>query len=256
MPTPDAPTLATLLENAKPEMLEQPERELKTPWVGRERAVELGLTVCREFSALGDLPEQTLLPQVVAAVRAAHGRVSDRAYVFYAADLHAESPWVSADDTRQAQLSALCRSHDDLLFGFLWAMYRNQPEVSAELTAIRKGSGRRDDAEDVLREVELFRTHWAELQGKCPVTTESLAEAEAHANEAIRLLDRGVGSAKGSPRDLKRRAYTLWERDYMHVVRTGRYLAGSDPAAERRFPGIHSAAAPAKAKAPTEPTAG
>ena len=59
--------------------------------------------------------------------------------------------------------------------------------------------------------------------------------------EILTFLGRGGTPlhSVGSPGDLRWRAYTAWEKDYNHLIHTGRYLRYEEPGIEQRFPGAY-----------------
>src|SRR5262245_51310300 len=71
-----------------------------------------------------------------------------------------------------------------------------------------------------------------------PITEEDLTTAEAEATELLQILDGSDNPEAGSPRDLRRRAYTVWHRGYSEIFHLGRYLSRHDPEAARKFPAI------------------
>ncbi|MDI1481429.1 hypothetical protein [Polyangium sp. y55x31] len=235
---PQVTKMNELFETRRPALLSLPEDILLRPRISRERAARLTGILRREFEPL--LP---LLPSELSASRASE-RAADFAalepnqLVFYAADLAVETPWTSDQKARRSELVAKVRSHDETLFGWAKPAFRAHKEASAILADIQRGRGIRDDADDTLRLVSLFRSHWAAVNGKTPITQAELETAEAEATELLQILDGGDDPPKGSPRDLRRRAYTAWHRSYAEIFHLGRYLSRHDPAALQRFPAI------------------
>jgi hypothetical protein len=84
----------------------------------------------------------------------------------------------------------------------------------------------------------VFRTNWDSVKDSTLVTEEYLAKAEADATELLKILDEAEDPPKGSPRDLRRRAYSVWHRSYTELYEVGRYLLRHDPDATQKFPGI------------------
>ncbi|MBK9258337.1 MAG: hypothetical protein IPM54_00700 [Polyangiaceae bacterium] len=121
-----------------------------------------------------------------------------------------------------------------------WAApaFKNNAKATEILADIRRGRGIRDDADDTLRLVALFRDNWDSVQGKTPITIEYLAKADEDATALLLLVDGGSEDIKGSPRDLRRRAYTQWHRAYTELFHVGRYLTRNDPEAHAQFSAI------------------
>lgn len=83
------------------------------------------------------------------------------------------------------------------------------------------------------------------------MTLDSLREAETEATELLGILDAAQEETHGSPRDLRRRAYTRWLGSYSEIFHLGRYLQRGDPEAARRFLAISAERGEAE-EAPSE----
>jgi hypothetical protein len=57
-----------------------------------------------------------------------------------------------------------------------------------------------------------------------PITKADLDKAAADATELLQIVDASDEAVTGSPRDLRRRAYTAWRRGYTEIFHPGRYL--------------------------------
>jgi hypothetical protein len=227
-----------LFAAAKADLLAIPAEALLRPRLPRERVVHLTDVIRREFEPLlPRLADELSVPRA-AERRADYEALEARALVYFAADLAVEEPWTPAQKARRAELAARVREHDEALSGWAIPLFRKDPDASAIVADILRGKGIRDDAEDTLRLAALFRSRWAEVAGKTPVAEAQLAEAESEAGELIRILDTIESEGLGSPRDLRRRAFTFWFQPYMEIFLLGRYLLRGDVAAAERFPGI------------------
>jgi hypothetical protein len=194
--------------------------------------------VRREFLPLLGMLDTELSPARAAERKADYEALEVSLLVFYAADLAVESRWTSSQKARRKELAAKVRDHDATLSSAAKRAYRNNKEVMRILADIFRGSGNRDDADDTVRLVGVFRDNWASVDGKTLVTKEYLAQAEADATELLKILDDADDPPKGSPRDLRRRAYSVWQRVYTELFHLGRYLSRHDPEAAQKFPGI------------------
>ena len=227
-----------LFAAAKTELLAIPPGALLRPRMPRERVLDLTQVMRREFAPLVPHLAAELSPARAAERLADYDALELRSLVYCAADLAVEEPWSPAQRARRAELVARVHEHDEVLSGWAVPLFRKDPEASATLADILRGGGTRDDAEDTLRLVDLFRSRWDEVGGRTPVTEHQLAEAEADAAELIRILDAIEGEGLGSPRDLRRRAFTYWFQPYSEVFLLGRYLLRHDLVAAERFPGL------------------
>ncbi|HSN99152.1 MAG TPA: hypothetical protein VLS89_12745 [Candidatus Nanopelagicales bacterium] len=249
---PSTKRMHDLFSTSKPELLALPDGSLERPRIARERAMQLTTILRGEFEPL--LPRLPALfqPDVAAARAADYQALEPRALVFYAADLAAESPWTSDQKASRAELVVKVREHDDALSQWAVPLFRKDPVASQEVADILRGRGIRDDAEDTVRLVALFRRHWANVKGKTPITAAYLEEAERDATALVAILDEAEGVTTGSPKDLRRRAYSWWAEAYQEIFDLGRYLLRADPAAAERLPAI-SAERSAPEKSPAEP---
>lgn len=229
-----------LLDNARATLLALSEDTLAQPRVDRWAALELSQGVTAAFARYAAAASTEFTPERAASIMEAAGTLVGRARVYEAADDHAESPVSEPERERRVELAKRNRGNDRYLFKWLWALFEGEQELQAQLEDIRHGRGKRDDAQDVLREVELFRQHWARAAGRTPVSVADLEAAEQSAREQLRLLEEQSLEHEGSPLDLRRRAYTHWHQAYDLVIRAGRYLAWQDPDAEKLFPGLHA----------------
>jgi hypothetical protein len=227
-----------LFAGAKGDLLAIPAETLLRPRLPREGVVELTEVIRREFAPLLSQLAGELSEARAAARRADYDALEARARIYFAADLAVEEPWTPAQKARRAELVARVREHDETLSGWAVPLFRKDQEASALVADILRGKGIRDDAEDTLRLSALFRSRWGEVAGKTPVAEAQLAEAESEAAELIRILDTLESEGLGSPRDLRRRAFTYWFQPYTELFLLGRYLLRHDVAAAERFPGI------------------
>lgn len=97
-------------------------------------------------------------------------------------------------------------------------------------------AGRRDDAEDVLRLVALYRENWDQVKELQKAVTEArLEQAVADATKQLDNLRNGVPNPA---RRLAEAAYSLWYADYNALMQLGRCLTWRDGESLERFPGI------------------
>lgn len=224
-----------LFTAAKSALLALPSEILVRPRIPRERATQLTTVLRREFLPLLPRLADELTKARVAERKADFEALEPNALIFYAADLAVEVPWTSEQKARRAYLVKKVREHDDTLSGWAVPLFKGDKTLRTLVTDILRGRGIRDDADDTVRWVALFRKEWAHAKGKTPVTLEYLHEAEGEATEMLGILDSAEEETPGSPRDLRRRAYTQWLTTYSEIFQLGRYLLRGDPEAARRF---------------------
>lgn len=247
---PEPQKIQALFEAAKPTLLALPQTLLVRPRVTRERALQLTTPLLEAFSPL--LPALTVeLSAARAAEREADFKsLETHALVYYAAELAVEVPWTSEQKAQRTLLVQQVKAHDDELSAWAVPAFKHNAQASETLADIRRGRGIRDDAEDTVRLVGLYRENWASVQGTIPITTQYLEKADADATALLLLLDGDGEDTTGSPRDLRRRAYTQWQRAYHELLHLGRYLTRNDANANAKFLAISTVRT---APAPTSP---
>lgn len=241
-------------------MLALPKDKLHKPRVGRTRAKDLTKIVLTNFAAMLVLVERTFQEWKIEQIRQAYEGLERRANVYFASALDAQNPWTAEQKKRHQELNRTNREHDECLFTWAWAHFKKNSTLKPILIDIRKGHGCLDDAEDIVREVRIFRDNLEALENRTPVTIEYLNQAERDTTEQIELIGLRDEDHTGSPLDMRRRAYTAWETDYNRLVRDGRYLGEDVPDIDSLFPKIsaeHGATSdpePVTEPTPTETT--
>jgi hypothetical protein len=236
---PTEPTkMHALFAAAKSELLAMDESKLQRPRVFGERATQLTAALVKEVQPLVARFAEELAPARVAQRSADLAAVTPNAQIFYAADLAVEDPWTSEQKARRDELVKKVREHDETLSAWAVPLFKNDPKARDIVASIVRGRGIRDDANDTVRWVSLFKDRWSEVEGKTPVTLATLDVAEAEATELLAILDASGDESKGSPRDLRRRAFTRWANGYNELADVARYLLRADPEAVARIPAI------------------
>lgn len=92
----------------------------------------------------------------LAGARPEHVVGVSRAWVYYGTDLRAEEIRSNKARKERLKLAKTVAGHDRLI-GWAWPLFGSDPEDAETLRDISRGTGRRDDAEDVLRLVDLYR---------------------------------------------------------------------------------------------------
>ena len=229
--------LDTLLESGKAELEALDPSTHVRRVVSRERALELTAIVLRSFAGIVEQIDVELSPVRAKQRKLELARLDARVWLFYAADLAAQESHSNARRTERLELAERVREHDRFLFKWAMPLFGDDPELGATLRDISPGTGARDDAEDVLRLVALYRGQWTDAKGKTVVTQALLDAASADATAQLDLLRL---AASNPVRTLADAAYTLWYHDYQTLVHLGRYLSSADADSRARFPGVRS----------------
>ena len=116
---------------------------------------------------------------------------------------------------------------------------------------IRGGRGRKDDAEDVLRLILMFRENWKTASKHFPYSEKELETFAAEASEQLQLLQ--VADARINQLNYHR-AYTLWSRCYKELMLAGRYVLRNAADRDERFPNISSGRRPSSVQTPERPS--
>ncbi|MCG8420628.1 MAG: hypothetical protein MJE77_22135 [Proteobacteria bacterium] len=228
----DEKRLNEILERHRPKLLAMDSSTLVHPRTNRVRALALTSTLVENFRPIA-------LEDELSAARARQSQnqldgLEERALAYFAADLACEESG-SGEQSRRSKLSTRAAEHNRYLLKWAWPLFGDERDRVILLSDIQHGTGFQDDAEDVLRLVELFRSLWQEAAGKTPVTLKFLDQAEANATELVTLLD---AKANDKKRELAWRAYTAWSNDYSDLMKLGRYLLRHTRGVEDMFPGI------------------
>ncbi len=235
------------MEAAKAELLAIPDGQVRRSSISGARATELTNALVTTFTPHSGRLSDELSPERVASVEKDFAVVSSWCEDFVAADLLSEFPWSTEKRKRRQELALALREHDRVLTDWATVLLAGNPDAAKKIAVIRPGSGVRDDARDVSQWVELYQGHWPLADGKLPYSPEQLEAAGKLAMEQLQLLE-ATDEKKGSPGDLRNRAFTRWASVYESVARVGRYMSDSDDTA---IPGISSKRRPERATEPT-----
>jgi len=232
----DERRMSEVLEQSREELLELPEDSLVRANVQRGEAVVLTRTTVASFAVIEPMLDDELSPARAARRRAQARGLTDRALAFFAADLAREENRNLSED-QVVELSERVAGHDKYLLKWAWPLFGDDDRMAETLADIQRGRGIQDDAEDVIRLVELFRARWDQADGQTPVTLEYLTRAETDATALITLLEAGT---RDKQRELARRAFNAWRNDYRDIMLLGRYLLQDQDNAAEMFPGIRA----------------
>lgn len=239
--------LDELLEEATPELKALEKSSLVRRLASRERVLDLTDILLTNWMPLAPSMVTELSPERVEQRKAEAARLDTRAWVFYAADLAAEEGGVKA----RIVLAKANKAHDRFLSKWAWPFFGDDPEHAATLRDIARGSGLRDDAEDVLRLATLFRNNpWTEIDDN----GKKLDKAYIHkaGADAAKQLNYLRNRAANPARKLADAAYSLWFADYDEIMQLGRYLTRRQPDSIERFPGVRELPSGGGGAAPAE----
>jgi hypothetical protein len=228
--------LEKLLQTATPELEGfDPALQVRR-LVSRQRALELDELLLGSWAPLVDWIEEELSPARAEQRKTELKRLDTRGWVFYAADLAADEIHSNINRKQRRELAKVVGGHDRFLFKWATPFFGDDPEHAETLRDISRGTGLRDDAEDVLRLVALFHANWAQVKDQQTVVTEAyLEQAAADAAKQLDLLRNGLANPA---RKLADAAYSLWYFDYVELMHLGRYLTRRDADSTLRFPGV------------------
>jgi hypothetical protein len=233
---PERRRMTAVLEAFRAELEAIPRERFVTINVLRDRVMELTETTLSSFQTYAPALEARLSPADATQRRAELDRLPLRAQAYYAADLLAEEAYADERGNQRRKLFERVAEHDRTLMKWARPLFGDDAELALLLDTIQRGTGHQDSADDVIRLVGVFRSHWSEAAGQTPITEGYLDEAEADATQMLEAL------SKGKPRearDLARRAYTAWHTDYQEIMLLGRYLARHETDTAARFPGVY-----------------
>lgn len=234
--------LDVLLDSAMPEIQAlDPEHYIRRA-VSRPRVLELTNILLMSWATLVDAIDQELSPLLAKQRKLELGRLDARAWTFYKADLAAEELHANVVRTQRRALARAVAEHDRFLLKWATPLFGDDPVHAETLRDIARGTGARDDAEDVLRLAALFRSNWDKIEALQQIVTRSyLDHAVADATRQLDVLRNGMTNPA---RKLADAAYSLWYRDYYELMHLGRYLCRGELDANSRFPGVREAMAP------------
>lgn len=224
-------------------------KTLVRPHVGREDVLNLTTHVKESFVGIETLLTDIFSKDHEAKIRDAYARVDDAALGYYQAEIEWESSLVLPVGVDFKKHFGMVREDDKKLFDWAVGPFRENEAAQAVLADIRSGTGRRDDAEDVVRLVGLYRQYGVRTSD---ITDAYLDAAEERATAQINYLRSSNPDTTGSFADIRRRAYTHWVELYNIIVRAGRYVTKDPEQGAALFPGAHPSRNPTPpSKAPT-----
>jgi hypothetical protein len=231
--------LDKLLEDSMPEIKALDQSRMVRRLVSRQRVLELTDVLLVSWASLGPWIEEELSPARAEQRNAELKRLDARAWIYYAADLAATEVHSNVNRKQRDLLAKTVKGHDKFLFKWAVPFFSDDPGHAETLRDIARGTGRRDDAEDVLRLVSLFRSNpsgWSEVKdGDKKLDKAYLDQAHADATKQLDYLRNGVANPARIVADA---AYSLWFFDYDELMQLGRYLTRRQVDSLDRFPGV------------------
>jgi hypothetical protein len=234
--------LNTLLHSAMPELEAlHPERYVRRS-VSRPRALELTNILLTSWAPLTDVLDMELSPLVAEQRKLELCRLSTRVWIFYKADLASEEVHANTIRKQRRGLARAVAEHDRFLFKWALPVFGDHPEHAETLRDISRGTGARDDAEDVLRLADLYLGNWKQVEALQLQHAVSKAYIDQAVADATRQLDVLTHGAQNPARRLADAAYSQWFHDYNQLMHLGRYLNRDEPDVVIRFPGVRELA--------------
>ncbi len=239
---PNEATLQELLQRYNTELMALNDSNLRLPLVLRDRALEQSHHLLEEFGPLITMLGDFYSNQRVQKIKAAYDGLLEQAFVFHAASMEAERPWSSQQKQEFQELAAKIRDYDVRWMKWNRALYHGDATANDTLDKIHAGRGYIDDAEDVIALVNLLLAYSGTLFPNPFFTEKEVRGVEAEARKFLWWLQGRDETTppKGSPPDLRIRAYNLWLNTYNTVARAGRDMTDDEAEGLRRFPRISS----------------
>lgn len=179
------------------------------------------------------IEEQTLSAGKRRRLRVLLAGILDDALAFQGADIYLTTTPTEPDPgaAELALLVPVVRDLDAELRAHLTAHFRNDAEVTRTLKVYHRGTGREDDAQDVLGYSAIARTipaaerRWSDAW---------LTAAEEKATRQLQLLDSSPPAVK-EMRILRNRCWAEFEANYEALWLAGFHLSGGDSTRFRRL---------------------
>lgn len=187
-------------------------RPIITPHDAMDNVLAL-LLAADVLLAEGGAAESVFKPDHLAGLRAKAAGLKPDCLTFYGAWLRLQNIGTPNPGAYKETTDAL-RAWDARLFPWAWAAFHTHPTLRAILIDIRKGTGPRDDADDVNRLVLLILSNWANLNS-LPFTREELEAAATLATNFL-ALDRSL-PVSAEDRLLRDRAFGVLAANFNAV---------------------------------------
>lgn len=181
----DSPTLRNILNAALPTLMALDKKDLRAPFLNRVRVADLTAELVDSAEIVKDRIVALFSVDHGAHIAAALDRLPSCSKAYYLAEIDAEAHWVPEVLARKQQLSEILTERDQTLVAWIKPAIRKNAEAKARLAEITPGIGVRDEAEDVLRLVQLYRD---QKISSPEITDAFLDESETLATEQLTLL--------------------------------------------------------------------
>ena len=216
--------LKDVLHNKRPVLMTLDKSSLIQERITRYRLLELTNIIIDSFQKFIDELDKNFIGELCSKIRNYLAEIYSLGLAFYAADVYHET--LDSEDSKleRKKLAAKVQEHDRTLFKWAWALFETDEKLSKILSAIKKGSGYRDSADDVVKSVKFLENNWARVENKTPLTPEYLDLAAKDALKLIKLLDKIEKVKTHEMKDLRKRAYTAWYEQYMEIRAAGHFI--------------------------------
>ena len=228
------------------------ESMLRNSRINRYRVLELSHILNDSFGKLVGDPEEDLSTELSAKIRNYSEEVYPLGLAFYAADVYYETSCSEDTKLERKELAKKVQEYDRELFKWAWALFENDPKLYKILIDIKKKSGHRDSADDVVKCLDILENNWDRVENNAPITTEYLDMASKDALKLINLLDKIEKVNTDEAKDLRKRAYSAWYVYYMEVRAAGRFIlrGRKDLNLNKLFPNVSIARSKRSTKKP------
>lgn len=161
-----------------------------------------------------------------------------RAQIYYGADLKLANQLGPAANAERLRLMAVNRSNDKRFMPWVEAIYGAHPVLGPVVADIRRGTGPRDDAEDVERQGDLLLRPLPDGIA-LPFSADEIKAATRDAAAYLSLVQHGSPLIAEGER-LRRLAYAGPYADYNEIRAFGLLLDRFAPDVAERFPGLEA----------------
>jgi len=220
-----ADALRPTLDASRPRLLAVADSSVRFPWITRERMRDQTRTAIVGWKTVAPDAEVIFATPYFEQLAATAQELPTLVGIYWATDLNAGTPQTPATKAERDALVASVRSADARLTRWMMPAIEELGTDDERATALllRPGSGHQDDANDVVGWVSIALGN-PKIGALLPLSTDDLLRMQATALRLSGVLG-DTDQQKGSPNDLRNRAYTLWAEAFERLARNGRHVA-------------------------------
>ena len=226
-----ADALRHTLDTSRPRLLAIADSSVRFPWVTSERARDQSRSLLAAWTQVATDAEAMFAAPYFAQLAATAEELPTLIGIFWASDLNAGTPQTPPTKAERDALVVAVRKADARLTRWMVPAIEELGTDDERATALslRPGNGYQDDANDVVGWVSIALGN-PKIGALLPISKDELLSMQTTALRHSALLG-NTDQRKGSPSDLRNRAYTLWADAFERLERNARHVA-----AERNLP--------------------